>query len=259
VTPAQEALRQAVGDLRSIKARWAVIGGMAVSVRAEPRFTKDVDFALAVASQEEADSVVFHLGSHGYEHQVTLAETATGQVSTVRLRHYRSTVLVDLLMGSCGIEPEIVASARRRDPVALRARLITAMRKIRRNETWLNRDERLLLVSLSSYAGHILLLTDEMEMLDVRQHGGVQLATGFIMPAASTSVYRVVDGYALTRGEDGTLIPADGPLSRRDMWRQARKTGKFIRKGMLDAAPEEIVTVIRQLEDAELLSSKDRD
>jgi hypothetical protein len=148
---------------------------------------------------------------------------------------------------------------RRRDPVALRARLITAMRKIRRNETWLNRDERLLLVSLSSYAGHILLLTDEMEMLDVRQHGGVQLATGFIMPAASTSVYRVVDGYALTRGEDGTLIPADGPLSRRDMWRQARKTGKFIRKGMLDAAPEEIVTVIRQLEDAELLSSKDRD
>jgi hypothetical protein len=117
VTPAQEALRQAVGDLRSIKARWAVIGGMAVSVRAEPRFTKDVDFALAVASQEEADSVVFHLGSHGYEHQVTLAETATGQVSTVRLRHYRSTVLVDLLMGSCGIEPEIVASATRMEVV----------------------------------------------------------------------------------------------------------------------------------------------
>lgn len=29
---------------------WAVIGGLAVSVRAEPRFTRDVDLAVAVES-----------------------------------------------------------------------------------------------------------------------------------------------------------------------------------------------------------------
>lgn len=111
MTPVHEALRMAVRDLKSIRARWAIIGGLAVSARTEPRFTKDVDFAVAVASQEEADSVVFHMRSHGYSDEVILEETSAQRLSTVRLRHYRSTVLVDLLMGSCGIEPEIVEMA----------------------------------------------------------------------------------------------------------------------------------------------------
>ncbi len=35
-------LRQVTRDLGSVSARWALIGGFAVSARAEPRFTHDV-------------------------------------------------------------------------------------------------------------------------------------------------------------------------------------------------------------------------
>jgi hypothetical protein len=49
-------LRQAAADLDAIGARWAVIGGLAVAFRAEPRFTKDVDIAVAVADDEEAEA-----------------------------------------------------------------------------------------------------------------------------------------------------------------------------------------------------------
>ena len=40
-----EVLAQAAADLDAVGARWAVIGGLAVAFRAEPRFTKDVDLA----------------------------------------------------------------------------------------------------------------------------------------------------------------------------------------------------------------------
>ena len=49
-------LRQAAADLDAIGARWAVIGGLAVAFRAEPRFTKDVDVAVAVADDREAET-----------------------------------------------------------------------------------------------------------------------------------------------------------------------------------------------------------
>jgi hypothetical protein len=51
-------LRQAAADLDVIGARWAVIGGLAVAFRAEPRFTKDVDLAVAVADDQEAEGPV---------------------------------------------------------------------------------------------------------------------------------------------------------------------------------------------------------
>jgi hypothetical protein len=54
-------LRQAAVDFDAIGARWAVIGGMAVAFRAEPRFAKDVD--LAVAGDKEAEGIVNRLQS----------------------------------------------------------------------------------------------------------------------------------------------------------------------------------------------------
>lgn len=48
-TPIESALRRAAADLDALKVRWALIGGLAISVRSVPRFTKDLDFAVAVA------------------------------------------------------------------------------------------------------------------------------------------------------------------------------------------------------------------
>jgi hypothetical protein len=58
-------LRQAAADLNAIGARWAVIGGLAVAFRAEPRFTKDVDLAVAVADDAEAEGIVNRLQVRG--------------------------------------------------------------------------------------------------------------------------------------------------------------------------------------------------
>jgi hypothetical protein len=42
-TPVESALRRAVADLNALKAEWALIGGLAISVRSVPRFTKERD------------------------------------------------------------------------------------------------------------------------------------------------------------------------------------------------------------------------
>ncbi len=53
---AESALRSSVADLNAVKARWALVGGLAVSARTVPRFTKDLDFAIAVAKRNAYSS-----------------------------------------------------------------------------------------------------------------------------------------------------------------------------------------------------------
>lgn len=65
-SPVELAFRRAVADLSALKVRWALIGGLAISVRSVPRFTKDLDFAVAVADDSEAEGVVHRLGGRGY-------------------------------------------------------------------------------------------------------------------------------------------------------------------------------------------------
>jgi hypothetical protein len=48
-SPVELEFRKAVADLDALQVRWALIGGLAISVRSAPRFTKDLDFAVAVA------------------------------------------------------------------------------------------------------------------------------------------------------------------------------------------------------------------
>jgi Nucleotidyl transferase AbiEii toxin, Type IV TA system len=134
VTATDSALRRAVTDLSAEKARWALIGGLAVMARSVPRFTMDVDFAVAVAEEAEADSLVFRLRGRGYYPKPeagVFEQDHNGRLSTIRLAHRKSDVLVDLLFASCGIEDEIVAAATReavlprlRVPVATRGHLI---------------------------------------------------------------------------------------------------------------------------------------
>jgi hypothetical protein len=59
-------LMQAAEGLDAMGARWAVIRGLAVAFRAEPRFTKDVDVAVAVADDKEAEGIVSRLQVRGY-------------------------------------------------------------------------------------------------------------------------------------------------------------------------------------------------
>lgn len=112
-TPVESALRRAVADLNALKIRWALVGGLAISVRAIPRFTKDLDFAVAVAGDPEAEGVVHKLGGRGYRPVEVLEQEYVKRMSGVRLERGGSGVVVDLLFASSGIEGEVVAAATR--------------------------------------------------------------------------------------------------------------------------------------------------
>ena len=112
MTGLEEALRRLVDDLRSLEADFALVGGLAISMRAEPRLTRDVDVAVSVPDDDAAEAVVSSLASVGYEPGALVEHELSGRLAAVRLAHReRPEIVVDLLFASSGIEPEIVAAA----------------------------------------------------------------------------------------------------------------------------------------------------
>jgi predicted nucleotidyltransferase len=89
----------------------ALVGGFAVSIRTEPRFTRDVDLAVAVPDDVAAEAVVRSLVGSGYRLVATVEHGASGRLATVRLEVGGHDDAVDLLFASSGIEGEIVAAA----------------------------------------------------------------------------------------------------------------------------------------------------
>ncbi len=107
-----DAALHAAADLAASGASTAVVGGLAVSVRGEPRNTRDVDFAVSVADDSRAEEIVRWLASRSYGIVAVLEHETRGRLATVRLRRGKApAVLVDLLFASSGIEREVVAEA----------------------------------------------------------------------------------------------------------------------------------------------------
>jgi hypothetical protein len=104
-------------DLKALRLRWAVIGGMAVSFRSVARATKDLDVAIAVGSESEAEEVVLSLRIRGYQdqpHGAVFEQKDMNRLATVRLLvpgAVPSRIAVDLFFASSGVEEEIVAAA----------------------------------------------------------------------------------------------------------------------------------------------------
>jgi predicted nucleotidyltransferase len=96
------AIRRIVSDLDGQGSAWALVGGLAVSTRTEPRTTRDVDVAVAVPDDAAAEAMIWSLTRAGY----TVAGAHPPSA-------HSSGVIVDLLFASSGIEPELVARATR--------------------------------------------------------------------------------------------------------------------------------------------------
>jgi hypothetical protein len=106
--------------LQELSIPHAIIGGLAVSVRVEPRMTRDVDVAVSVGDDAEAERVVWSMQNRGYTVHAVVEQTATARMATARLIPPNAGaygVVVDLLFASSGIEPEIVAEAERLEVV----------------------------------------------------------------------------------------------------------------------------------------------
>jgi hypothetical protein len=109
--PAPELALAAIRDelARRVR-RFTLVGGLAVSVRAEVRFTRDVDVVVAVSDDSDAESLIYELRSAGYSAVASVEHETRHRLWTVRLIS-PSKVKVDLLFASSGIEKEIVDGA----------------------------------------------------------------------------------------------------------------------------------------------------
>jgi len=112
-----EGLIRLDADLKALRLRWALIGGMAVSFRSTARATKDLDVAIAVRTDQEAESVVLSLRGRGYRDQplgAVFEQKDAGRLATVRLLvpgDDPAKIEVDLFFASSGVEQEIVDEA----------------------------------------------------------------------------------------------------------------------------------------------------
>ena len=108
-----ESLQRISGVLKTLGKPFALVGGLAVSVRSEPRFTRDADLAVTVNDDADAESLVFDLRRNGYEVIAAVEQEATGRLATIRLVEQEDdgSMVIDLLLASSGIEPDVVSRA----------------------------------------------------------------------------------------------------------------------------------------------------
>ena len=113
MTELETALRGICADLANSGHPFALVGGLAVSVRTQPRFTQDADLAVSVLGDAEAEALIRALGDLGYALQATVEQDAVGRLATARLMRplEAPSPVIDLLFASSGIEPELVAEA----------------------------------------------------------------------------------------------------------------------------------------------------
>jgi len=105
-------LAHVVRALEGRDRQFALVGGLAVAVRGEVRFTRDVDIAVAVTDDDDAERLVFDLQQDGYSVAATVEHAQQGRFATVRLQG-PDGIICDLLFASSGIERLIVALATR--------------------------------------------------------------------------------------------------------------------------------------------------
>lgn len=89
--------------------KYAVVGGIAVSFRSVVRTTNDLDLAVVVNDDAEAETIVRTMIGLGYRAELLLESDVSGRIATVRMISTgEREVFIDLLFASTGIEREVV-------------------------------------------------------------------------------------------------------------------------------------------------------
>jgi predicted nucleotidyltransferase len=104
------AAAEVLSALRQENVKGCIVGGLAVSARCDPRFTRDVDIAVVVTTDEHAEALMHTLVGHGLRMLGLVEQEAVGRMAMARLST-KDGLSVDLLIASSGIEAEVVASA----------------------------------------------------------------------------------------------------------------------------------------------------
>lgn len=106
-------VRDITDRLSRESARFALVGGLAVSARTEPRFTRDVDLVVVANDDQESSSIIATLVPPFRVLEI-LEHERLGRLAAVRLGTVAegdSGPVLDLLFASSGIEAEIAMAA----------------------------------------------------------------------------------------------------------------------------------------------------
>lgn len=118
MTRLEGALRAIGEELDRRGLAWALVGGIAVGTRAEPRTTRDIDIVVSVGGDAEAERLVADLRGSGYRILSALEHREMERLATVRLAGPEPcSPVVDLLFASSGIEDRITRDAQRLEVV----------------------------------------------------------------------------------------------------------------------------------------------
>ncbi len=96
--------------LEQLERRFAMVGGLAVSIRAEVRFTKDIDIVVSVKDDSDAEALIYQLTERGYRPVATVEQKRQQRLATARLESPEN-IPIDIIFTNCGIEPEILDRA----------------------------------------------------------------------------------------------------------------------------------------------------
>jgi hypothetical protein len=108
--PLQTTLADAVNFLRHEGVPCALIGGMAVSFRGQPRVTADVDLVIT-ADVERALRLTAALGGSRFKPLFADVTDVVEKAFILPMRHRSTNVKVDLALGLSGFERQLVARA----------------------------------------------------------------------------------------------------------------------------------------------------
>jgi len=96
--------------LDSLGVSFCIVGGFGVSVRTEPRFTRDLDFVVATGGEISAEQLIQHFIRDRWVVAGVVEREATGEVAITQLQDRDLNRLI-LLVGSSGVEAEVALGA----------------------------------------------------------------------------------------------------------------------------------------------------
>lgn len=97
-----ETLTQAADILADLEKDWALVGGLAVSTYVEPRFTRDIDIAVAVEDDTEAKEFTHAWASSGFIIESVIEQDIVDRLATIRTHRRGSEhgIVIDLLIAA---------------------------------------------------------------------------------------------------------------------------------------------------------------
>src|SRR5438270_370398 len=118
------ALRSLDAALSDLNIDGALIGGVAVSLQAEPRFTRDLD-AMIMLDTEDVDTLIAACVRHGLVPLMNDPHGFAVESRVLPLRHEATGLIVDVALGCMPLEAETIKRAQKSPDSSIPLKLAT--------------------------------------------------------------------------------------------------------------------------------------